>query len=47
MNTDFSAMVKQHGDLDSENDVVWAHSREQGGDLPEFTQEKFYKASMV
>ena len=47
VNTDFSAMVKQHGNLNSKNDVVWTHSREEGGEVLEFTQEKFDESFMM
>ena len=47
VNTDFSAMVKKNGNLNSKNHVVWSRSLAEAGDLVEFVQEKFEDSFMV
>ena len=47
INTDFSAMVKKNGNLNTKNHVVWSRSKEEAGDLLEFKQEKFDDSFMV
>ena len=47
VNTDFSAMVKKNGNLNTKNHVVWSRSLAEAGDLVEFVQEKFEDSFMV
>ena len=47
VNTDFSAMVKKSGSLNTKNDIIWSKSMEEAGDLLEFTQEKYDESFMV
>ena len=47
INTDFSAMVKMSGNLNTKNDVVWSKSVASAGDLLDFPQEKFDTSFMI
>ena len=47
VNTDFSAMVKKNGNLNTKNHGVWSRSLAEAGDLVEFVQEKFEDSFMV
>lgn len=47
INTDFSAMVKKNGNLNTKNDIIWSKSMEDAGDLLEYKQEKFDDSFMV
>ena len=47
VNTDFSAMVKKSGSLNTKNDIIWSRSREEAGELLEFAQQKFDESFMV
>jgi hypothetical protein len=47
VNTDFSAMIKKTGNLNTKNDVIWSHSLEEAGSLLDFQQEKFGEAFMI
>lgn len=47
VNSDFSAIIRVSGVVNTKNDVIWAKSTKDGGDLLEFSQEKFAQGEMV
>ena len=47
INTDFSAMVKQHGNFNTKNHAVWGRSTEELGEMLDFHQEKFDGSFML
>ena len=47
INTDFSAMVKKNGTLNTRVDGVWSKSMDSAGDLLDFQQEKFGDSFMI
>ena len=40
-------MIKQHGSLNSKNDIIWSKSQEDAGERLEFGQEKFDQSFTV
>ena len=47
INSDFSAYIRITGSHNSKNDVIWCESRKDGGDLLEFSEEKFAQGEMI
>ena len=47
VNTDFSAMVKKSGHLNTKNDIIWSRSMEEAGDKLEFVMEKYEDSFMI
>ena len=47
LNTEFSAYMRITGSHNSKNNVVWALSRADGGDLLELSEKKFVQGEML
>ena len=46
-NSDFSAIIRVTGSVNTKNDVIWAETLKDAGDLVEFSEEKFGQGEMV
>ena len=47
INSDFSAYIRITGSHNSKNNVIWADSRKDGGEMLEFSEEKFAQGEMI